>query len=140
MLKAIGVFVLGSILTLSACSRHKTLTRDELRSEIFSAKSLAAETEIFVDYVRQKRATKHYAQGHIEYLAKQVENSRQELHQSSPVQGEEDAFQKLSAQFDALHAELHIIGKKLDDVNALATAKEHIARIRQTLDEANSTI
>jgi hypothetical protein len=140
MLKAIGAFVLGSILALSACSRHKTLTRDELRSQIFSAKSLAAETEIFVDYVRQKRATKHYAQGHLEYLAEQVENSRQELHQSSPVQGEEDAFQKLSAQFDALHAELHIVGGKLDDVNALATAKEHIARIRQTLDEANSTI
>jgi hypothetical protein len=140
MLKAIAAFVLGSILALSACSRPKTLTQDELRSQIFSAKSLAAETEIFVDYVRQKRATKHYAQGHIEYLAEQVENSRQELHQSSPVQGEEDAFQKLSAQFDALHAELHIIAGKLDDVNALATAKEHIARIRQTLDEANSTI
>jgi hypothetical protein len=137
MLKA---FVLGSILVLSACSRHKTLTRDELRSEIFSAKSLAAEAEMFVDYVGQKRATKHYAQGHIEYLAEEVENSRQELHQSSPVQGEEDAFQKLSAQFDALHAELHIIHGKLDDVNALATAKEHLAKIRHALDEANSTI
>jgi hypothetical protein len=140
MLKAIGAFALGSILVLSACSRHKTLTRDELRSEIVSAKSLAGETEMFVDYVRQKRATKHYAQGHIEYLAEEVENSRQELHQSSPVQGEEDAFQKLSTQFDALNAELHIIHGKLDDVNALTTAKEHIAKIRQALDEANSGI
>jgi hypothetical protein len=140
MLKAIGAFVLASILVLSACSRHKTLTRDELRSEIVSAKSLAAETEMFVDYVRQKRATKHYAQGHIEYLAEEVDNSRQELHQCSPVQGEEDAFQKLSTQFDALNAELHIIHGKLDDVNALTTAKEHIAKIRQALDEANSGI
>ena len=140
MFKAIAGFVLGFILALCACSRQNTLTTDEIRSQLLSAKSLAAETEMFVDYVRQKRATKHYAQGHIEYLTEEVENSRQELHQCSPAQGEEDAFQKLSAQFDALHAELHIIGKKLDDVNALATAKEHIARIRQTLDEANSTI
>jgi hypothetical protein len=95
---------------------------------------------MFVDYVRQKRATKHYAQGHIEYLAEEVENSRQELHQSSPVQGEEDAFQKLSTQFDALNAELHIIRGKLDDANALTTAKEHIAKICQALDEANSGI
>lgn len=138
MLKAIGAFALGSILVLPACSRHKTLTREELRSEIISAKSLAEETEMFLDYVRQDRATKYYAQGHIEYLTDEVENS--ELHQSSPVQGEADAFQKLSAQFDALNTELHDLRGKLEDKNALATAKERIERIQRALDAASSSI
>jgi len=140
MLKAIGAFAVGSILVLPACSRHKTLTREELRSEIISAKSLAEETEMFLDYVRQDRATKYYAQGHIEYLTDEVENSRQELHQSSPVQGEADAFQKLSAQFDALNTELHDLRGKLEDKNALATAKERIERIQRALDAASSSI
>jgi hypothetical protein len=140
MFKAIVAFALGFILVLSACSRHQTLTKDELRSELISAKSLAAETEMFLDYVRQNRATKDYAQGHIEYLTEETERSREELQESSPAQGEEEARQKLSVQFDALEAELHTIRGRLNDQAALATAKEHVARIRQALDEANSSI
>jgi hypothetical protein len=140
MFKAIVAFALGFILVLSACSRHQTLTKEELRSELISAKSLAAETEMFLDYVRQNRATRNYAQGHIEYLTEEVEQSRKELQESLPAQGEEDARQKLSVQFDALEAELHTIRGRLDDQAALATAKEHVARIRQALDEANSSI
>lgn len=140
MLKTIGAFALGSILVLSACSRHKTLTRDDLRSQISSAKSLATETEMFLDYVRDNRATKNYAQGHIEYLTEESRESRKELQESSPAQGEEDALQKLKAQFDALNAELHSIRGKLDDPAALATAKHHIASIRHSLDDVNSTI
>jgi hypothetical protein len=140
MFKAIVAFALGFILVLSACSRHQTLTKEELRSELISAKSLAAETEMFLDYVRQNRATRNYAQGHIEYLTEEVEQSRKELQESLPAQGEEDARQKLSVQFDALEAELHTIRGRLNDQAALATAKEHVARIRQALDEANSSI
>jgi uncharacterized protein YicC (UPF0701 family) len=140
MIKAVAVFAVAFILPLCACSRQKTLTRDKLSSELTSAKSLAAETEMFLDYAREGRATKHYAQGHIEYLTEEIEQSRKELQESSPAQGEEDALQKLRAQFGALNTELSNIGGKLDDEAALATTKEHIARIRQALDEANSSI
>ena len=140
MFKAIVAFALGFILVLCACSRHKILTREELRSDLISAKSLVAETEMFLDYVRQNRATKYYAQGHIEYLTEEVERSREELQESSPTQGEADAVQKLSTQLEALKAELHSIRGRLDDEAALATAKEHIERIRRALDEANSSI
>jgi Tfp pilus assembly protein PilP len=140
MFKAIVVSGFGFILVFCACSRHKTLTTDELRSELISAKSLAAETEMFLDYVRQNRATKYYARGHIEYLSEEIERSREELQESSPAPGEEDAVQKLRAQFEALSAELHGIRGRLDDAAALATAEEHIAKIRHALDEANSSI
>src|SRR5437764_9640603 len=102
MSKGITGFALGFILALCACSRQKTLTTDEVRSQLLSARSLAAETEMFLDYVRANRATKHYAQGHIEYLTEEMERSREELHESSPPQGEEDAVQKLRTQFDAI--------------------------------------
>jgi len=140
MFKPLGAFAVGLILLLCACSRQKTLTRKDLRSELTSAKSLAAETEMFLDYVQQRRATKHYAQGHIEYLTEEIEQSRKELQESSPAQSEEDALQKLKAQFDALNAELHTIRGKMDDPAAIATTKEQIEKILQALDEANSSI
>jgi hypothetical protein len=55
-------------------------------------KSLVAETEMFMDYVRQNRTTKPYAQGHIKYITQQIE--RPELQESSPAQGEEDGAQQ----------------------------------------------
>ena len=140
MFKPLGAFALGLILLLCACSRQKILTKDELRSELTSAKSLAAETEMFLDYVQQRRATKHYAQGHIEYLAEKVKQSRKELHESSPAQGEDKALQKLKAQFDALNAELYSIHGRLDDEAALATTKEQVEKILQAIDKANSSI
>jgi hypothetical protein len=140
MFKALVAFALGFILSLCACSRQKTLTTEKLRSELFSAKSLAAETEMFLDYVRENRATKYYAQSHIEYLTAEAERSGKELQESSPGQDEEDAVQKLRTQFDALTAELLNIHARLDDRTALATAKEHVGRIHHALDEANSSI
>jgi hypothetical protein len=140
MSKALAGFALGFILALCACSRQKTLTTDEVRSQLLSARSLAAETEMFLDYVRENRATKHYARGHIEYLTEEIERSREELQESSPAQGEEDAVQKLRTQFDALEAELHNIHGKLDDAAALAAATEHLVSIRRALDGANSSI
>lgn len=140
MLKAIGAFAFGSVLVLCACSSHKTLTRDDLRSDITSAKSLAAETSLFLDYVCQHRATEHYAQAHIEYLAQEIDQSRQELQKSSPAQGDEHVLQILKTQFDALSAELHNIRQKLGDETALATAKQHVERIQRALDKANSSL
>jgi hypothetical protein len=55
-------------------------------------KSLVAETEMFMDYVRQNRTTKPYARGHIKYITQQIE--RPELQESSPAQGEEDGAQQ----------------------------------------------
>jgi uncharacterized coiled-coil protein SlyX len=138
--KARVSLAIGFILVLSACSRDKTLTTDELRSDLISAKSLAAETEMFLDYVRQNRATKYFAQAHIQYLIEEVERSRKELNESSAVQGEEDPLQKLRTQLDTLTAELRNIRGSLKDQAALATAKEHVARIRQALDDASSSI
>jgi hypothetical protein len=140
MFKAVVASVFGSILVLCGCSRHKNPTTDKLRSELISAKSLAAETEMFLDYVRQKRSTKHYAQGHIEYLTEEIERSRGELQESSPAQGEQDVVQNFKAQFDALKGELQSIRGRMDDEVALSTAKEHIERIRRGLDEATSSI
>src|SRR5947199_65501 len=65
MFKAIAGFALGFILALCACSRQKTLTTDEISSQLLSAQSLAAETAMFLDYVRENRATKHYVLGQI---------------------------------------------------------------------------
>jgi hypothetical protein len=140
MFNAIVFFALVLILVTCACSRSKILTKDELRSELISARSLAAETDMFLDSVRESRATKNFAQGHIGYLTEEVERSIRELRESSPSPGEQDVLQKLREQCDSLKTELHRIRASVGDEAALATAKQHIATIRQTLDQLNSSI
>jgi len=140
MFKAIVAFALGFILILCGCSRQKILTKDELRSELTSAKSLARETEMFLDLVRQNRVTKYYAQGHIEYLIEVIERSKEELEESSPAQGEEDAAQELKVHFYQLNTELRSIRGRLDEQAAVAAAKEHFAQIRHALDGADPSI
>ena len=73
-----------ALTALTSCSRQKTMSRDELQSNLRSAESLAAETSTFIDYVRQNRATDQYAKGHAEYLLSAVGRIATELHQARP--------------------------------------------------------
>src|ERR1051326_9126914 len=123
MSRAAVAFVIGFIVALCACSRQKTLSKDELRSQLTSAKSLTAETEMFLDYLRQHRPTKPFARGHVEYLTEEAERAGKELQGSSPAPGEEAAVQNVRAQFAALSAELHAIRGSLDDDAALGRAQ-----------------
>src|SRR5690242_4127567 len=50
-----------ALASLTSCSRQEPISRDELQSELRSAASIAAETNTFIEYVRQNRATDQYA-------------------------------------------------------------------------------
>jgi hypothetical protein len=72
---------------LTSCSRKKTLGPDDLRSQIRSAHSFVAESEMFIDYIRQGHATRHYAEGHATYLKDAVTQLEKEFEQAVPESG-----------------------------------------------------
>ena len=59
--------ILVSLLGIG-CSHQETIDKDKMRSRLRSAMSFNAETDMFVEYLRQGRATRHYAQEHAAYL------------------------------------------------------------------------
>src|SRR5205809_1683729 len=125
MLKAELGVALSLTVVLCSCSHRQRIATEELRSELFSAKSLSAETEMFLGYVRQHRATKHFAQGHLAYLAEELEQSAKKLHSSSPTPRDETSAKELSNLVDALNAELRSLRGRVDDEPAVAKAEDH---------------
>jgi hypothetical protein len=140
MLKAELGFALSFVLVLCSCSHRQRMGADELRSELASATSLSAETELFLGYVRQRHATKHFAQGHIAYLSEELERSAKKLRTTLPPLGEEDAEQRLSTLVDALNMELQEVRGRMDQDSVLSTAQAHVRRIRLALNQINSSL
>ena len=135
-----GLAALLAVVAVAGCSRKRTIGRDEVRSEIRSAISFVAESEMFVDYIRQGHATRHYAEEHAAYLEDAVEQSAKELEQGTPEPGTENAVHECRIQLELLCHELSGIRAAIGNNNALAAAKERMGSIRARLEKANSSL
>jgi hypothetical protein len=130
-----SVLVPGLWLAMTACS-NKTIGRDEARSKIKSALSFTAESEMFIDYIRQGRSTRPYAQGHALYLEDEVKRSIQELGHGVPGSGTQNAIRECIAGLNSLDRELARIPTALGNDSALADAQERLRNIQKTLERA----
>jgi len=129
-----------ALLLLFSCYREHTIGANELRSELVSAASFAAETQTFIGYLRQQRATRAYADGHLEYLTDEVNRVASELREASPAPGTERSFQQCRTQLDSLANELGSVRRDITDLDGLAAAQDRIDRIRQSLQHASSSL
>ncbi|MGI9075587.1 MAG: hypothetical protein ACR2JB_30630 [Bryobacteraceae bacterium] len=135
------IFILALLLAaaaLTSCSRKKTLGRDELRSEIRSAYSFVAESEMFIDYIRQGHATRHYAEGHATYLKDAVAQLDKELEQAAPEPGTQNVVSDCRSYMALLCRELSGIATNVGDNDALAVAGKRMENIRKSLERAYS--
>jgi hypothetical protein len=125
---------------LTSCPRKKTISRDELRSEIRSAYSFVAESEMFIDYIRQGHATHHYAEGHANYLKDAVTQLEKELAQAPPKPGTENVVPECRSYMELLCLELSDIATNFGDNAALAAARKRMEKLRERLEKAYSSI
>jgi hypothetical protein len=126
--------------TLASCSRNKTVGRDEVRSQIRSANSFVAESEMFIDYIRQGHATHHYVKAHAAYLEDAVKQSEKELEQGNPETGTGNVIHECVTDMDLLRRELSGIAALSGDNDGLAAAKTRMESIRKSLQKAYSSI
>ena len=75
------------LLVCTDCSRKKTLTSEDLKSQLTSAISFASEEEMFVDYIRAGRSTSNFAEQHAAYLNAEIQRSADELAKAVPQSG-----------------------------------------------------
>ena len=129
-----------ALASLTGCSHRKSIGRDQVQSELRSARSFAAESEIFIDFVLQGHATRRYADGHSAYLEDAIEESAKELDQAVPESDAKDSARECQTQLHMLAREVSGIRAAIgnDDKNALIAARGRIAQIRQSLEKANS--
>jgi hypothetical protein len=129
-----------ALAALTACTRQKSISRDELQSKLRSAASIAAETATFFDYVRQRRATDQYARGHLEYLFSEVDRTAKELHESFAVRGAEPQFRDGIKEVDDLAAELRNVRTRLEHREEIDQEQAQIEAIGVRLQRTISTL
>jgi hypothetical protein len=122
------------------CSRKKTLTSDDLKSQLTQAISYASEEEMFVDYLGAGRATSNFAEQHAAYLDAEIERSADELANAVPQSGTQAALQRCRIQLNQLRAELWKLRICRQDKNALSDSKARIEEIRRDLEQAKSAL
>jgi len=127
-------------LSMAACSRGKSIGRDEVRSGFRSAGSFTAEVELFIGFVLQKRPTRPYAEEHSAYLKDEVEQSARELGRAEPEPELKEAVRECRGALGELARELDGIraAARSNDAGALVAARERIRRIREGLERASA--
>jgi hypothetical protein len=134
------LFVCLALAALTSCSRQKPLSRDELQSKVRSAESIASETGMLIDFVRQGRATQQYAKGHVEYLSAEIARVAQDLNNALAPADVAPEFNEARRQVDALGRELSTIGKRIGHPDELADNQARVAGIRNALQHAGSSL
>jgi hypothetical protein len=132
--------LLAAAFVLSSCSRQKNATRDDLRSDLTAATSLATETQSFLDYVLQGRCTRHYAEGHLSYLADEAKHETEELARAVPEPGLEAQFEQTREQITILHEELENAAHAVPDPVALRQTRERIGSSRRALSQIQGSL
>ena len=125
---------------LTSCSHQKPISRDELASKLRSADSIACETNTFIDYVREQRATKDYAKGHVEYLLLEVSTNSKELRDALPPPGAQAELDNSRRVTQALAALLGKLSRNIDRPEELADEKAQIAAIHRQLEQVISSL
>jgi len=138
---ALAVLALAAVF-LAGCSRDKSIDRDKARSEIRSAHSFAAESELFLELVLHGQAPQHYAEEHTGYLQKAVEKSAKELEQARPEPDAKDFVRECQMGLGSLDNELSGIRTAIagNDKNTLTAAPGRITAIRKSLENANAQL
>jgi hypothetical protein len=113
---------------------------DDLRSNLLSSVSFAAEAETFIDHVNDNKSTSAFAQAHAEYLAGEVGRIAQSLQESAPGPQAATTLQTTRTQLDRLRTELNLVRSNIGNKEALAVRKAHIEAIRRSLAKASSSL
>ncbi|HWR15016.1 MAG TPA: hypothetical protein VN577_09315 [Terriglobales bacterium] len=132
--------VIFAVVTITSCSHPKRLSTEELRSTLTQAVSFASESETFIDYVVQKRATKSYARGHLQYLLDELSRSAKETHESIAALSTQEILAESQDQLDHLVAAVRYASREQDDPEKLRVAKQQIANTRRALEKAKDSL
>ena len=121
-------------IAVGACSGGKPINREEAQSDIRSAASYAAESETFIDFVLQGRATDPYAVGHAASLYDQTQRLSKELENSTTEPEAAESVRECRKQLDAILSELSGVRAAIHDHDRLADAKPKIEAVRKRLE------
>jgi hypothetical protein len=136
----IYVFALFVSLASVSCSTPKTISRNDLRSNLLTAISLASETELFIGQLQRGRIAPVFAEGHLAYLGKEVSRLADELCQARADEATAAALETLRSQLDSLGSTLSDLKEKSGDRERLSVGRQQTVGIRMMLAQAKDEL
>ncbi|MGH9471454.1 MAG: hypothetical protein ACRD1M_01805 [Terriglobales bacterium] len=136
-LKTLHVVV--PVVFLLACGKQEA-SRDDVRSELVTSLSMAAEAETFVGYVGQGRSTYDFASGHLDYLLGEVNRSAAAV---SNLKASPDLAHALNVdrvQLRLLAVQIENVRRHLRQPGVLVATERQIRDIRMKLARANASL
>ena len=126
--------LLGIVLQLSSCGT-KSISADELRSDIASAISLAGDADTSLRLFRQQRLSSAFFDGHIESLSEEAQRNAQHLRSGSAADSRlEPQLRESRQDLDSLSAALLLVREHYRDRARLAEAGARIVATRKALE------
>jgi hypothetical protein len=117
----------------AGCSHRKTIDRDQAQSAIRSAISFAAESEMFIGYLRRGQATDAFARSHLQYLENEIRRSETNLGGVTSDADTSQAVRDCRAQLRQLENTLSEVRAALHDKDTLSRAAKSVSIIRLSL-------
>lgn len=128
------------VFILVSCSQSKTLTVEDMKSELASAVSLASETQMFVEQWQRDRLTGSFIKTHLDYLRQEAGSSIKELDESRVEPSSAATAEICRTQLKALHRELLVLQTDADSYGRpLRMDCQRIEQIQKSLEDTKST-
>jgi hypothetical protein len=129
---------LALLAAMCACTGGRQLTKEDVRSELISAASLASATEVLLERMQQGAIATQFVSAHIEYLREQLADSEKSLHKQAAADAAAAAEQCRDG-LSQLGDELSQL-KPNAEANELRAAKFRVAKIREALVIARASL
>jgi hypothetical protein len=127
----------GLLTSLVACSPTKTVTADDLRSDLRLALSLASETELFIGQIESGRLAQEFRRGHADYLRDEAQRQARDLRKSRTESGDTRLPSLCATQLDLLARVLEEIREQSGD-GRLRDEESRVETIKQTITAATT--
>lgn len=124
----------------AGCSRQHVLNRERARSELRVADSFASEFQMFLDFVREGRSTRPYAEGYLEYLQDAVTQRAKDLEQAQPDKDTQGAVHECLADLWQLRGEIAAVRNKMSGGANFTLEQQEVGQMRNRLKRAMSRL
>ncbi len=127
------------ITALTGCGPHALDSKD-LSSSLHATASLAAETDVFIQYVQSGQASPTFARTHADYLARELDDERETLDAARVDARLRPALTLCRAQQDQLGLELGRLELALQNPDQLAQIAARVRNIGTAVSQARASL
>jgi hypothetical protein len=121
-----------ALVALVSCAPTKTATAEEIRSDLTSADSLAAETDLLIGEIKGGRLLPQFRAGHADYLRDETLRQVRELREAKIEHPDTPTIALCAKQLESLTSVLTSVRDR-DDDGTLAESSRHVEAISRSL-------